>query len=272
MIRDACVQMLAERTRLTLGPRPGRRGRPGAPLPARRASRLAAALALMLASQLGARWAAADELQPFQASYLWYWHGAAIALSQVRLRHRADDTWVYGSSTHPRGIGVLYPMRPVLQSVMRVTPQSVQPLHFVATGSGRRHDADVTFDWDSGRATGVYEGAKVDLAIHPGVQDDMSVQIAMLAQLLQGHMPETVMEINRDSVREYDYRRAGEQLLDTALGRVDTVVYVSSHAGSPRTTSFWCAPSLGYIPVQVQQKRLNAIEWTMRIRSLQGRP
>lgn len=229
-------------------------------------------LAALLAPWLGPRCALADELQPFQASYMWYWHGAPIAQSTIQLQHREGDTWVYNSTTHPRGIGRLYPMRPVLQSVMRITAQGVQPLKFIATGSGRRHDADVTFDWNSNRATGVYEGADVDLPIRPGVQDDLSVQIAMLSQLLQGHAPDVVMELNKDAVREYDYNRDGEEAIDTALGRINTIVYVSSHPGSPRTTRFWCAPSLGFIPVQVQQKRLNAVEWTMRIRSLKGQP
>lgn len=245
------------------------------PSPARRiraALRLALLIAALPASWLAPHVARAQDLRPFQASYVWYWHGAPIAQSNIQLQHRDDDIWVYDSKTHPRGIGRLYPMRPVLQSVMRVTPQGVQPLKFVATGSGRRHDANVTFDWDRNRATGVYEGAHVDLPIHPGVQDDLSVQIAMLSQLLQGHAPDVVMEINKDAVREYDYSREGEETLDTSLGRLDTVVYASSHPGSPRTTRFWCAPSLGFIPVQVQQKRLDAVEWTMRIRSLKGEP
>jgi hypothetical protein len=229
-------------------------------------------LATVLASWLAAPFAAADDLQPFQASYLWYWHSAPIALSSLQLQHRDDDTWVYDSTTRPRGIGRLYPMRPVLHSLMRVTAQGVQPLEFIATGSGRRHDADVKFDWDANRATGIYEGAKIDLPIQPGVQDDLSVQIAMIRQLLQGHTPDAVMEISKDEVREYNYDRASEEMLDTTLGRIDTIVYVSHHAGSPRTTRFWCAPSLGFIPVQVQQKRLDAVEWTMRIRSLKGQP
>jgi Protein of unknown function (DUF3108) len=269
-------------TKLTTPNLPDLPGLLPATLPCARAARPAArrvrrplALAGALAALLAAPWAGAQPaagLQPFQASYLWYWHGARIALSRVTLARRQADTWVYSSSTSPRGLGHLYPMRPVLRSVMRVTPQGIEPLRFVATGSGRRHDADVTFDWDSGRATGIYEGVKVDMPIHPGVQDDLSVQIAMLSQLLQGHTPDSVMEINRNSVREYDYTRVGKATIDTALGRMETIVYASTHPGSPRTTRFWCAPLLGYIPVQVQQKRLNSVEWTMRIRSLHGRP
>jgi hypothetical protein len=106
------------------------------------------------------------------------------------------------------------------------------------------------------------------MSIQPGIQDDLSVQVAMLQQLTQGHMPDKVMEINKNSVREYDYARVGEQVLDTAIGRIPTIIYAIHAPGSPRTTRFWCAPSLGYIPLQAEQKRLDTVEWTTRIRDL----
>jgi hypothetical protein len=33
-------------------------------------------------------------------------------------------------------------------------------------------------------------------------------------------------------------------------------------------TRFWCAPARGYIPMRVEQKRGDDIEWSMEIRSL----
>jgi len=36
--------------------------------------------------------------------------------------------------------------------------QGVRPLSFKAEGGGVDHNADVSFDWDAGRASGVYEG------------------------------------------------------------------------------------------------------------------
>src|SRR5579871_5499572 len=219
---------------------------------------------------------APTKLQPFQAGYLWYWHGAPIAYSQVNLQHQADDRWLYSSTTRPRGIGRLYPMRPDLQSLMRITPDQVLPQHFKVTGSGRGHDSDVTFNWQTLRATGLYEGVPIDEPITPGTQDDLSVQIAMLTKLLAGEMPDRLMEIVKDGVREYDYVREGEEQLSTALGPVEAVIYASHHPGSPRTTRFWCAPSLGYIPLQVQQwierHGQSAVEWTMKIRSLSHAP
>jgi hypothetical protein len=233
-------------------------------------AKVAAALGLLLAAP--ALWAQQATLQPFQASYLWYWHGAEIALSRVALTHQSDELWSYDSSTRPRGLGVLYPQRPDLHSLMRISDGQVRPLQFKATGSGRQHDANVTFDWDRGRASGSYEGVSLDLPITAGVQDDLSVQIAMLVQLLAGKTPDKIMEIDKQSVREYDYVREGEEMLDTAIGRIQTTIYASHHPGSPRTTRFWCAAAMGYIPLQVQQRRGNDVEWTMKIRSVGHAP
>ena len=74
--------------------------------------------------------------------------------------------------------------------------------------------------------------------------------------------------IDKNSSREYRYQREGEATITTPLGRIDTVIYSSQHPGSPRITRFWCAPSRGYLPMRVEQKRIDSVEWTMEIRTL----
>jgi hypothetical protein len=49
---------------------------------------------------------------------------------------------------------------------------------------------------------------------------------------------------------------------------VDTIVFASQKAGSSRLTRFWCAPSLGYIPVRVEQTKGNDVQWTMQAQSI----
>lgn len=214
--------------------------------------------------------ASAAALTPFTASYSWSWHGAVIAVSTLKLEQREGDTWIYSSSSEPRGLGNLYPMRPKLRSVLRVTAQGVQPLNYHATDgtSANARGADVTFDWESGRARGIYEDVKVDLALKSGVQDDLSIQIALLYALRQGRAPGDLSMIDRNTIRDYSYQREGTQTIDTKLGRIDTVIYASHHPGSPRITRFWCAPSRGYVPVRVEQKRIDSVEWTLEIQTL----
>ncbi len=222
-------------------------------------------LALVAAWSLSAK-ASADELKPFEVSYNWIWHGMTVAASTLRLQ-RQDDTWIYTSSSTPRGIGRVFSERPKQESVLKVTAQGVEPISYKADDgtSSTKRDADVRFDWEHKRATGVYEDTHVDMPISPGIQDDLSVQIALMVELLRGHKPETFSLLSGNSVREYHYSREGEETLSTPMGRIATIIFSAQKQNSPRVTRFWCAPSLGYIPLRVQQKRKDDVEWTMQV-------
>ena len=212
---------------------------------------------------------AADELKPFEASYAWIWHGMDVAVSTLKLE-KTGDTWTYSSKSEPRGIGKVFPERPIQRSVLRVTDSGTQPLSYQASDgtSSTKRAVDVKYDWEQGRLTGVYEDTKVDLPLTPGVQDDASVQVALMVELLRGHTPEHFSLLNKNAVREYRYVREGEATVQTPFGKVASVIYRSEREGSPRVTRFWCAPWRGYVPMRVEQKRGDDIEWTMEIRSL----
>ena len=225
---------------------------------------------LMLAPGMGV--AQADELKPFEASYAWIWHGMNVAVSTLELK-QTGDTWTYSSKSEPRGIGKVFPERPTQKSVLRVSDAEVQPLSYEASDGTRspKRAVSVKYDWDQGRLTGVYEEAAVDLPLKPGVQDDASVQVAMMVELLRGRTPDHFLLLNQNAVREYRYVREGEASLATPLGEIATVIYRSEREHSPRVTRFWCAPAHGYIPLRVQQKRGDDVEWTMEILSLTRR-
>src|ERR1700722_16451532 len=121
---------------------------------------LAAAIAMFVLG--AATTASAQELEPFEASYAWSWHGAAVAVSRLKLEHQDGDTWVYSSTSEPRGLGYLYPMRPALRSTLRIGAQGVQPLSFKADGGGAERNANVTFTWSAGAARGGTKGERAE--------------------------------------------------------------------------------------------------------------
>src|SRR6185312_1836065 len=180
------------------------------------------------------------------------------------------NRWVYRSKSEPRGMGRLFSERPVQESVMEITGAGVRPLTYKADDgtSSTKRDANVQFDWEHNRVTGVYEDHKVDMAMPTGIQDDLSIQIALMVELLRGHTPESFSILSGDSVREYRYSRDGEETLTTPVGTLQTVIFRSEKQYSPRVTRFWCAPSLDYIPLRVQQKRNDDVEWTMQVQSV----
>jgi Protein of unknown function (DUF3108) len=227
------------------------------------------ALAAALAAFLVSASAGGDELKPFEASYAWIWHGMTVAVSNLRLE-RTGETWTYSSRSEPRGLGRLLSERPKTVSVLKVTAADVEPLSYKAddgTGSTKRK-VDVRYDWAKRRVTGVYEDTPVDLPLTPGVQDEASVQVALMVELLRGHAPERFELLDKNSVREYSYVREGEETLKTPFGDLPTVIYRSHRANSPHVNRYWCAPARGYIPIRVQQKRGDDVQWTMEIQSL----
>jgi hypothetical protein len=213
--------------------------------------------------------AGADELKPFTASYSWTWHGMNVAVTTVRLEQHGDH-WQYGSQSAARGIGRMLSLAPKTVSVLQISGADVQPLSYQGDdGSGSdKRTVNVTYDWQHQRVTGVYEDTPVDLALTPGVQDDSSIQIALMAALLHGRTPDHFTVLDKNAVRAYQYRREGEATLKTPLGDIATVIYSSARANSPRVNRYWCAPSRGFIPLRVQQKRGDEVEWTMDIESL----
>ena len=70
-------------------------------------------------------------------------------------------------------------------------------------------------------------------------------------------------------MREYRYVREGEETLQTPLGEIATVIYRSERDElTARRRASGARPSRGYIPMRVEQKRGDDVEWTMEIQSL----
>jgi hypothetical protein len=211
----------------------------------------------------------ADALRPYTATYNGIWNGMTVAVSTLKLE-QTGDTWTFSSRSEPRGIGKLasgvFP--PLQVSVVRVTDKGVLPQSFKSSGGNRGKSIELNYDWQAHRVTGTYEGTKVDLPLRPGVQDDGSVQLALMVELLAGRTPPTLQLIDKNSVREYEFSRGDNATIKTPLGDVPTVVFKSQKKNSPRITSFWCAPDRGYVPMKVQQKKDDDVQWTLEIQSL----
>jgi hypothetical protein len=239
------------------------------PEPRARARRLQSlALAALLGVVLAGP-AAAAELKPYAASYSGIWHGMTVAASTLTLAH-SGDTWTFTSKSEPRGLGrIAAGVFPPLQvSVVKVTPAGVLAQSFRSEGGDASKAVNLKYDWQSHKVTGSYEGTAVDLPLTPQVQDDGSVQLALMAELIAGRTPQGLQLIDKNSVRDYSFKREGEATLTTPMGPMATVIYSAQKAYSPRVTRFWCAPGSGYIPMKVEQTKGDDVQWTLQIQSL----
>lgn len=233
-------------------------------------------LTLVVASLwAGAALASEPALQPFTATYGVEWKGMTAGLSTLELERGESETWTYRSRNVARGLFRLaFPDAITQTSTFRLDGPTVVPLSYRADDGSSRTDRDVSleFDWVQGRVTGTAERHPVDVALEPGIQDGMSVQIALMRELAAGRDPQRFLLIDKSQVKEYLYAREGTARIDTALGPLDTVIYRSQRPNSDRITRMWHAPALGYVPVRAERVRGGRIEFQMKIRKLERSP
>ena len=211
------------------------------------------------------------DLRPFTARYAFTWHGLQAGTATFRLRQLGPGDWLYESSTEPRGLFKLVSAaRAHVTSRMSVGSDGVRPLHFEGTaGSNSQPDAVLDFDWPTMRVRGHMQDDAVDMALKPGVQDDLSVMVSLLHALGRGAAPAGMSLFDKNGIRDYAYTDVGPARLPTAIGELATEVYRSQRAGSPRHNVYWCATQFGDVPVRAEQRRGEDLEWRMELISIE---
>ena len=109
--------------------------------------------------------------------------------------------------------------------------------------------------------------AKVHVFLKPGVLDTMSVQIALMHELLAGNTPRYFVIVDKGRIKDYNYTAVGEETLVTPIGEYRTLVFRSTRPGSDTGTYFWCAPELGYLPLKVERREGSKVQWSMALQT-----
>lgn len=207
-------------------------------------------------------------MQPFSASFNVTWHGISAGRSRLELQRLPDGRWSYSSRSEAQGLfRLVLPAELTSRSEFSIKNGQIIPEHFTGDDGtdSRKRDQDLVFDWERGRVTGVAETKPVDLPLQPGLQDGMSIQVAMIHALLAGHPPSRFLMVDKTKIKEYLYTEEARETIKTPHGPRQTVVYRSSRPGSNDGTWFWCDPELGFLPVKVERRNGTKVEWSMAL-------
>jgi hypothetical protein len=208
----------------------------------------------------------AEPVRPFSAHYEASWKGINIGTSEIALKKLPEaDLYLYTWTITARGIFKLaYSDDLVQNSWLTFQGGHAQPTQY--RGSQGSATVSLDFDWNAKRATGESEKKPVDIALHDGTQDVMSIQVEVMADLKRGDLPKTFWIIDKDQLKEFLYTQEGNARIRTELGELDTLVVTSQRAGNNRILRMWFAPSLGFLPVQAERSRDGKVEIAMRIK------
>lgn len=242
--------------------------------PASTASTPAAATASTSGAPSGSPAAAAHELKPHVISFAVAFKGIGAGTIELRLAREPGGLWRYETRPQPSMLARMIVSASSLErGTFALGPTGVEPHTYVLDdGTPKRTRDEVSLDYDraAGRVRGYARGESLDLPLVPRLQDPLSIRAALQSDLLAGREPGEYPMVDGRSIETFVYRRVGPAKLRTALGEIDTVVYTSSRKGADaraKTWKYWFAPSLGWVPVRIEQRDADGPRLVFTVRS-----
>ena len=240
--------------------------------PRLRATRLAGLLVL-LSCLVGIPLAQAVNITtPFSAEYHVIRNDTKIG-ERTHALHKQGNGYLYEAHMRTTGLAALLkPGEVTERSRWQLRNNHVQPQRYEYLDSS--DDARTTrlqFDWPNQRVINRVGDKPWSMDILAGTQDKFGYMLELMHDLQQGNTTPEYKIADGGRLKTYRFVSEGKVLLDTALGKLETIKLQRIRVGNKnRKVYIWSAPSLGYLPVKIESHKKGTI-FTMLIQKIKGR-
>lgn len=203
--------------------------------------------ACMILLSLGATsFALAADITPFSATYSLSADGKTG--SATRTLSQSGNTFNYKVSAKIAGIATANQSASFNLSAGNISPVSATTT-YKALGVGRTH----TIKYNGNKIVSTYKGKTTELTKKGAAYDDLSLEMQIRQELLNNKFSGSYYVVKKTNIEYTQFKKAGNVKITTPVGSYDTVRIDRVHDDNSRATSFYLAPSLGYLPVKVTQ-------------------
>ena len=193
--------------------------------------------------------ASAKDIQPSSANYSFTvedkYKGTA-----TRTLNNSGNTWKYDVNARVAGVASA-----TQHSTFTIKGNNVSPTQASTTykllGVGRTHKLD--FNPSSKKVVSNYRGKSTTMNMAQQAFDDLSLEVQIRQDLLNGKFSGNYYMAKKDKIEKTPFKKSGNTKITVPAGTFDTVRVDRIHEDDSRSTSFWLAPSLDYLPVKVSQ-------------------
>src|SRR5690606_1317860 len=137
--------------------------------------------------------------------------------------------YTFASRTTAKGLLRLANPNPAIEeSSFVVEGDALKPLAYRYEDGSRKGEDNLqlAFEWERNVAVATDGNGRHEVALVDGALDRGSLQVQLMRDLAAGRTPSRYALAAGDAVDTYDYAANGKEQLQTALGALDTVVYV----------------------------------------------
>jgi uncharacterized protein DUF3108 len=209
----------------------------------------------------------------FTADYVISTLGLEIGETRRTLQRASEERFVFESVTRPRGILALILKDHLTErSLDSVRGGVVRPLEYLYERSGGEKTKliKIVFDWNDRIARSTSGKQEWNVALPEGTQDKLGFQLALMQDLQGGKTSFTYPIADKDKVNTYRALVVGKEDIATPMGVFQTIKLKQLRESSERDLALWCAPSLAYLPVQIEYREKDGRVYRSTLRALEG--
>jgi hypothetical protein len=198
-----------------------------------------------------------DQLTPYTATYSSTIKGINAKLTRTLTKNKQGQ-WHISNKAEALFLSFTE------QSTLQINGNVVQPLNYQYRGD------QIEFQWDKNTAAVVHDNEKLNIELHPGVQDKISYQLQIRLDLMAENGQFTDKHysmISGTRIKTYDIKKVGEETLATPIGNIDTVKIEISRKGKSRKIYAWMAKDKNYLLVRLQRIAEGKVSYSMDLES-----
>ena len=218
---------------------------------------------------------AAAAPQAFTAQYTVNKGGIPIGEMTRTLNPQTGGRYHYESITTASGLlSLLVKDKFIEHSLWDYHDGAIRALEYRYEKSGGKSlkKVHLIFDWDQRQVKNVLDGETRAMPVPKGLTDILLYQLVLMTDLQNGKKPLEYPIADKHKFKTYRFDIAGEEMLDTPLGKLKTVKVQRVPGPDKKTTLIWCAPGLDYLPVRIEQNEQDDGEFSMVLTAATGLP
>lgn len=191
---------------------------------------------------------------PFSAQYSLYFKGIPTGEGTRSLTYLENGQFKFSSFAKVTGLAALFQQGDIEEFTrFEQIEGQLRPLEYVYQQNGRApRNKRVLFDWTNQLAKSTYKEKTYELRLETGVLDSLLYQLIFMQDLVLGKQEFNYSVVDKDKIKVYTPKFIGREQIESGMGKLDTLKYERVSEDKERRTTFWCAPSLRYLPVRVE--------------------
>lgn len=204
----------------------------------------------------------------FNADYDVNYNGMELGVSKRSLNVSSHKNAVFKSVTYPEGFAALLISETITEtSKLKITRDHIQPIEYIENKDkkGKIETTQLSFNWKQEVLENSY--LKTTDKLQTNTHDLLSFQLNIMQDLQKNKKEMRYRVATRKHTRDYILNIVAKETIETNIGDLEVVKISTKPIEGKSQFTFWCAPTLEYLPIKIQKTNDKGDKFSFTIRA-----